>query len=253
MSGSNRQHYPLIAISDALNPLYEQIMNFYDKVTAETALEWYGELPAHLRRLIEHEKAKFKPGRECGSKECPEVYDQVRKELGARPLRPADPADPLEGHTQKQIEQYEQLKRWGNRYDELLLIRIILNNAEQIQNERRLLNKAMGINPDTTGIPNQAEGLDPTVAATVGWLQASGELPLEFLARTYRDEEAKMSDRLTAARTLMDYVHRRVPSKQEVETKDITTPKLDPKVLKGLSEKELDVLEKLLSKIGKEL
>jgi BarA-like signal transduction histidine kinase len=74
-------------------------------------------------------------------------------------------------------------------------------------------------------------------------------MPLEFLARTYRDEEAKMSDRLTAARTLMDYVHRKLPSKAEIETKDITEPKLSKEVLKGLSAKELDMLETLMSKM----
>ena len=82
------------------------------------------------------------------------------------------------------------------------------------------------------------------------WLQKSGEMPLEFLARTYRSENARMSDRITAARTLMDYVHRKVPVKQEVENKDITEPKLDAKMLKGLTEKELNLLESILKKMG---
>ena len=108
----------------------------------------------------------------------------------------------------------------------------------------------MGLDFEENMLPSQAEGLDDTQAATVRWLQKSGEMPLEFLARTYRSENARMSDRITAARTLMDYVHRKVPVKQEVENKDITEPKLDAKMLKGLTEKELNLLESILKKMG---
>lgn len=76
-------------------------------------------------------------------------------------------------------------------------------------------------------------------------------MPLEFLARTYRSEEAKMSDRLTAAKTLMDYVHRKIPQKQEIETKN-TVPKLEPSLLKGLNAKELETLERLLNKLSED-
>lgn len=225
-------------------------MNFYDKVTEENAKDWYEKLPAHLRKQIDTERAKFKPGTVCPRKELPALYATVEKELGARPLRPADPADPLDGHTQKQIAQFEAHKRWGARYDELLLIGLVVSRAEAIQRERKMMNEIMGLDVDGNVLPNQSEGLDQTTAATVRWIQNTGETPLEFLAKTYRDTEAKMSDRLAAARTMMEYVHRRVPVKTETETKDITEPKLDPKVLKGLSEKELEVLEKLLAKLG---
>lgn len=113
-----------------------------------------------------------------------------------------------------------------------------------------MLNKAMGLDVDALDLPSQADGLDDTQAATVRWLQASGEMPLEFLARTYRNEDAKMGDRITAARTLMDYAHRKVPVKQEIDTTTKTTPKVDPNMLRGLSESELETLEKLLSKLG---
>ena len=43
---------------------------------------------------------------------------------------------------------------------------------------------------------------------------------------------------------------RKVPVKQEVENKDITEPKLDAKMLKGLTEKELNLLESILKKMG---
>jgi DNA-binding MarR family transcriptional regulator len=225
-------------------------MNFYDKITDENALEWYGELPTHIKMKVDKIKSQYKNGRECNTKEHPDVFDKVRSELGTRPLRPADPANPLDGHTQKQIEQFELLKKWGNRYDELLLIKIITESAKGIQEERRALNEAMGLNVDANDLPNQADGLDPVQAATIRWLQLSGDTPLELLTRMYRDEEARPSDRIAAAKTLMDYVHRKIPTKQEVETKDISAPKLDPKILKGLTEKELDVLEKLLAKMA---
>jgi hypothetical protein len=73
-------------------------------------------------------------------------------------------------------------------------------------------------------------------------------MPLEFLARTYRSEDAKTGDRITAARTLMDYVHRKIPQKQEIEQRSVI-PKLDPSMLKGLTEKELGALEKILAKL----
>lgn len=224
-------------------------MNFYDKVTEENAQIWYAELPAHLRKQIDDKKTKFKSGRDCSRKEVPALYETVEKELGARPLRPADPVDPLDGWTHEQMAQFESHKKWGARYDELLLISLCVESAPGMQKERKMLNEAMGLNIDLSKLPSQSDGLDYAVSATIRWLQESGEMPLEFLARTYRSEDAKMSDRLTAARTLMDYAHRRVPVKQELETKNLV-PKLDPSMLKGLSAKELDVLEKILAKIA---
>lgn len=224
-------------------------MNFYDPVNENNALEWYAELPAHIKKPLDEKRSKFKSGRECSRRELPALYETVEKELGSRPLRPADPADSLDGHTQKQIEQFERHKKWGARYDELLLISLIMESALAIQTERKLLNEAMGLNVNAGDLPNQADGLDPTTSATVRWLQASGEMPLEFLARTYRDDEARTGDRITAARTLMDYVHRKVPQKTETEVKDITEPKLDRTLLKKLNEKELNTLEELLLKL----
>jgi BarA-like signal transduction histidine kinase len=224
-------------------------MNFYDPVTEKNAAEWYHELPPHLKKQLDEKKSTFRRGEDCQRKELPELYLAVEKELGKRPLRPPEPADPLDGHTMAQIEQINALKRWGARYDELLLASLCVEIAPTVQRERKALNEAMGINVEAGALPLQSDGLDPTLSATIRWLQLSGEMPLEFLARTYRDEEAKMSDRLTAARTLMDYVHRKLPSKAEIETKDITEPKLSKEVLKGLSAKELDMLETLMSKM----
>lgn len=223
-------------------------MNFYDPVVEHNAILWYSLLPTHLKKTIDDKKAKFKNGRECTRSEVPALYETVVKEFGNRPLKPAEPADPLDGWTQAQIEQYEVLKKWSARYDELLLCSLCVEMAPMIQRERRALNEAMGLNVDAKDLPPQADGLDPTQAATVRWLQMSGEMPLEFLARTFRSDDAKMGDRLAAARTLMDYAHRKVPVKQEIEQKSLV-PKLDPFMLKGLTAKELDALEKILAKV----
>lgn len=224
-------------------------MNFYDKVTEENALEWYKELPAHLKKSIDEKRAKFKSGQECQRRENETLFDTVTKELGKRPLRPAEPADPLDGWTHSQMAQFDALKAWGARYDELLLIGILVISAEEIQRDRQLLSKALGL--DNAGkIPDQSDGLDAVQAATVEWIQSTGETPLEFLAGTYRNDELKIGDRLTAARALLDFVHRRVPVKSEVKTEEVGVPKLDPSMLRKLSPKELDVLEKLLGKLS---
>ncbi len=225
-------------------------MDFYSEVTAENAKEWYTELPAHLRKVIDQKLAGFKPGRECSRKECADIYEAVEKELGVRPVKPADPTDPLDGWTHEQAARFDALKAWGARYDELLLMRVVLEEAQGMQKERKMLSQALGL--DNHALPDQGDGLDDSQAATVRWIQNQGMTPLEFLVDTYKDEEVKMSDRLAAARSLLDYVHKKVPAKQEVETKNLTEPKLDPKMLRGLNEKELALLESLLKKMAGE-
>ena len=88
-----------------------------------------------------------------------------------------------------------------------------------MQKERKMLSQALGLKQGGNGLPSQAEGLDDTQAATVRWLQASGETPLEFLTSVYRndDEAVKVSDKIAAARALLDYVHRKVPQQVEVK------------------------------------
>lgn len=225
-------------------------MDFYDKVTEENALDWYAKLPAHLKKKIDDKRAKFKPGMECLRRELPALYETVERELGKRPLKPADPVDPLDGWTHAQMAQYDALKAWAARYDQLLMLSLIVESAPDIQNERRMLNEVMGLNVTDKSLPPQADGLDATTAATVRWMQMTGETPIEVLTRTMRDDEAKMGDRLSAARILMDFVHRRVPTKVEQKIEDVTAPKIDQKLLKGLSAKELTLLETLLKKMN---
>jgi len=91
-----------------------------------------------------------------------------------------------------------------------------LSLGPTLQKERKMLNAALNLND----LPDQADGLDTTQAATVRWLQVTGETPLEFLAGTYRDDNNRIGDRIQAARALLDYVHRKVPAQVEVKKMD---------------------------------
>lgn len=213
---------------------------FYTPVEEWNAWSWYEMCPTHLRKRIDDAIAAQPKAEDA--KSSTRLYKLVKQKWGDRPKM----------RHEEDIEHYHWLEEWIFEYETQQVVDTVCSMAPDIQKERRMLNQAMGLDIEAGDLPSQADGLDDTQAATVRWLQASGEMPLEFLARTYRSENARMSDRITAARTLMDYVHRKVPVKQELETKDISEPKLDPKVLKGLTEKELTTLENLLKKASKE-
>ena len=215
-------------------------IGFYAPVEEWNAWSWYEACPTHLRTKIDEDLAKQPKAEEA--KANSKLYKRVAQRWGQRPVLKHE----------EDIERFHWLEEWIFEYETLQMIETVTRLAPDIQAERRMLNQAMGLDFEENMLPSQAEGLDDTQAATVRWLQKSGEMPLEFLARTYRSENARMSDRITAAKTLMEYVHRRVPVKQEVETNDISKPKLAPAALKGLSAKELNTLETLLKKMGDE-
>lgn len=226
-------------------------MNFYAEVNKDNAQEWYNELPIHLRKTIDEKIALTPTGETCTSSNNPGIWKQVKEEVGTRP-KPLPTTDhPGDGYTSAQIAAEEVRVRWVKRYDELLLTQVVLEHAPRIQAERKMLSQALGLNEGGNGFPAQSDGLDDTQAATVRWIQSTGQTPLEFLADTYRNDDVKAGDRINAAKAMLDFVHRKVPVKTEVETKDVTEPKLDAKVLKGLSDKELATLESLLKKMGK--
>lgn len=221
-------------------------VDFYTVISHDNALSWYSGCPQHLQRRIDEEILKYPNA--VDAKDTDEIYTRVAESWGPRPvIKYVDDPDFGRERLNHHLE-LELFNQWCYEYDQEVLRHVVLTNGPQLQSERKLLNQAMGIDVSAGDLPSQADGLDPTTSATVRWLQASGEMPLEFLARTYRSDDAKMSDRLTAARTLMDYVHRKIPQKQEIE-QAILKPKLDPALFKGLSDKELETLEKLLSKL----
>jgi len=83
------------------------------------------------------------------------------------------------------------------------------------------------------------------------WIKSSGWTPVEFLTTVYRNGFQKMSDRISAAKAVLEYAHKKLPAKLEVSgdlgTKSIT---LDAVALSKLSDKELEVMTKLLEKLG---
>jgi hypothetical protein len=214
-------------------------MNFYQVITEENALEWYSELPPHLKKVIDIEISKHKDGENCSPKDLPPVYEKMGALMGAdggkRPVRPADPQDPLGGWNDLEKAKYDTYKRWVDTYNQQVLIYVTVQMAPGVQKERKLLTEALGLGGDSR-LPDQGDGLEDAQAATVRWIQTT---------------ELKTSDRIAAARAMLDYVHRKVPTKQEIETKDVSAPKIDAKVLKGLTDAELHTLEKLLDKLGK--
>ena len=83
------------------------------------------------------------------------------------------------------------------------------------------------------------------------WVKASGWTPIEFLVHTYRNGFQKMEHRISAAKAILEYAHRKLPSKLEVDMKSKSLV-LDSNALSALSDKELAMLEKILEKAGAE-
>lgn len=81
------------------------------------------------------------------------------------------------------------------------------------------------------------------------WTAASGWTPIEFLTHAYRNPWQRMEHRIAAAKAVLEYNHRKLPEKLEIEgsTKSLV---LDSAALKSLSDKDLALLEKLLEKAG---
>lgn len=195
-------------------------MDFYTPITEENAKAWYDSMPPHLRKQIDTAvEGMTKANVFEVQKLDPTLIDQTSAEVGY-PL----PAHVVvnhtpDGNTLEEVERFDRRKVWCNKYNELLLTGVIVTMAPGMQKERKMLSQALGLTQGGNGLPNQAEGLDDTQAATVRWLQSSGETPLEYLASVYRasDETVRVSDRIAAARALLDYVHRKVPQQVEVK------------------------------------
>ena len=185
-------------------------MEFYDNVNEGNALDWYESCPPHLRKQLDSEISSAPSAME--SLYSSELYQQVSKQWGDRPKeRPQ--------YAGEDVETYYWLEEWTREYDKLQLIAIVLKNAPRMQKERKMLSQALGLKQGGNGLPSQAEGLDTTQAATVRWLESSGETPLEYLTSVYRDDtpDVRVSDKIAAARALLDYVHRKVPATIEVK------------------------------------
>lgn len=81
------------------------------------------------------------------------------------------------------------------------------------------------------------------------WTAASGWTPVEFLTHTYRNGWQRMEHRIAAAKAVLEYNHRKLPDKMEIDLKSKSLV-LDSAALSSLSDKDLAILEKLLEKAG---
>jgi hypothetical protein len=82
------------------------------------------------------------------------------------------------------------------------------------------------------------------------WVAARGWTPVEFLVHTYRNGHQRMEHRIAAAKAVLEYAHRKIPQKVEAEVTGAGLS-IDASMLKDLSDKDLDLLEKLLVKAVK--
>jgi len=120
--------------------------------------------------------------------------------------------------------------------------------------------------PDTEGTPHGpkelsekdlfTEGLvlnEPSTLPTDGeaeWIRLQGATPLEFLAGIYKCPFQETRDRINAAKAILDYVHRKLPQRVEVEGTMRDTRKITADNLARLSDQELEAFTALLGKLG---
>jgi hypothetical protein len=94
-------------------------------------------------------------------------------------------------------EKYTEFTKRQTAYASYRNAVVTRRDALQLQ-EKRLL------------IPKAPVGED--VQAAIDWIQATGATPLEFLAKTYRNDSVPVALRISAASKLMDYVHKKLPT-----------------------------------------
>lgn len=82
------------------------------------------------------------------------------------------------------------------------------------------------------------------------WVAAKGWTPVEYLVHTYRNGHERTEHRIAAAKAVLEYAHKKVPQKVEAEVTGANLS-IDASMLKDLSDKDLELLEKLLSKAAK--
>lgn len=96
----------------------------------------------------------------------------------------------------------------------------------------------------------QDQLLDPDAM----WVRASGWTPLEMLTNCYRNPWQRMSDRIAAARAVLDYAHKKLPAELKLSGNPAAPilggVKLDVQALGKLNDQELDLLTSLVDKLG---
>lgn len=100
-------------------------------------------------------------------------------------------------------EPYEHFMQRQSYYTQYCNAMIVARDEYRSQNEK------LAVDPPPVG---------EDIRETLSWIQRTGDTPIEFLAKTYRSSSAKTGDRISAARALLDYVHRKMP--QTIDVKD---------------------------------
>lgn len=95
-------------------------------------------------------------------------------------------------------------------------------------------------------------GLDPLsdegVRLQAAYVKLVGDHPLDVLKTLCKNPFVKPSDRISAAKTLLEYGARKVPAQLELSGRGGEPLRLDQSALGKLSAKELEQLENLLAK-----
>lgn len=227
-------------------PKEHKPVEFYAKVKESNALGWYAGLPEHRKKQVDAELAKIIPPESAMPGSA--LYQATAEEWGTRPELPDIAPAGLDRDGMLRVEVFRD---WCRYYNDLATVQTIVRLAPSMQEESRALNKAMGIEAAGKDLPTQADGLESVQAATVRWLQSSGKTPLEYLAEVYRsdDPEIPVQHKISAAKALMEYTHRKIPPKvAPTDTQQTIT--LDKGALSSLSEEELHLMEKLLTKMS---
>lgn len=103
---------------------------------------------------------------------------------------------------------------------------------------------------------NGGVGVDPlsdeALRIQAEYVKLVGDHPLDTLKSLSSNPWVKPSDRISAAKALLEYGARKVPATFELSGKDGGPISLTPASLSKLSAKDLDTLEKILAKVSGE-
>lgn len=119
-------------------------------------------------------------------------------------------------------------------------------SADDLDKLTDLLSPLNGNTP--SALPPLPDDVDPDAA----WVRASGWSPLEYLTHCYRNPWMKTSDRVAAARAVLDYAHKRMPQRLALggDPANPIIPSFSPAALSALTDIEVDQLRALLDKLG---
>ena len=110
----------------------------------------------------------------------------------------AIPNEPAPGSS----ESYENFMQRQSYYTKYLNAMILARDEYRSQSDK------LAIEPPPVG---------NDIREVIDWVQRTGETPIEYLVKTYRSSSSKTMDRISAARAVMDYVHRKMPHTIDVK------------------------------------